>query len=339
MKLPTAVLLAAVIVLAAIPARAQWDAGGPAPMQPAQDPPPPTRAAAPQANAPNAAATAVAPTPEPEPIDVDVPTLLHESPATFERGQPLRLDVTALDHSGVATVTVHYRPGRAKAYASLEMVMDERGHYKASVLPAAMAEPWLDYYVEAFDLKGNGPARLGSPEDPMRLRSYLAAAAPVTTAGGPTRLALVFAAASVLGIGVLRLRDRHARGRAADHVFWTRTLLPLLGLHGPAFTKAVTELSERPLWHPVYGERQFSRTQILARVDRIKQIRLDQLIERVEKYDANRLVDPPRPEPSQAAAPGAVPGVQAVPPVLLAPARARRELTLVAGSTHREGQG
>jgi hypothetical protein len=97
---------------------------------------------------------------------------------------------------------------------------------------------------------------------------------------------LLLACFAVAG-AVLYVRDRRERARAADEVFWVRTLLPVLGLKGSAFTQAVTKLAAGPLLHPVLGARRYSRRDILRQAERVRRMRLDRLVERADKYQAH----------------------------------------------------
>ncbi len=99
--------------------------------------------------------------------DVDPPVIFHKPPAAAIVGQPLEIVAEIKDPSGVFGPTLYYRkPGTAK-FASA--AMNEAGGKFSATIPATAVTGDLDYFIEAFDNEGNGPARKGTPEKPLKV--------------------------------------------------------------------------------------------------------------------------------------------------------------------------
>jgi hypothetical protein len=98
--------------------------------------------------------------------DRAVPELEVEAPGSAPAGRDLELKVRATDPSGVGGVTIHVdgTPPRPIPLATAD------GRTWTGVVPGPLvAEPGLDLWITAFDLKGNGPAEWGTPGSPRRI--------------------------------------------------------------------------------------------------------------------------------------------------------------------------
>jgi hypothetical protein len=103
--------------------------------------------------------------------DGEPPQLAHQSPAPGIRGKPLNVAAHATDANGVFGPVLYVRkkgmgPGD---YVQLKMVASKivPGDYAVDVPPALTNVEALEYYIEAWDMAGNGPSRAGSAEQPL----------------------------------------------------------------------------------------------------------------------------------------------------------------------------
>src|SRR2546428_225577 len=137
----------------------------------------------------SSAPAAAAPAPEPQvPDDGEPPQLTHQFVAAGVRGKPLTIAAHAIDANGVfgPILSVRKKGLGAGDYVPIKMapskIVPGDKEYKAlpmgniggddytATIPAAMTTSDLEYYVEAFDQYGNGPARSGAPNVPYALR-------------------------------------------------------------------------------------------------------------------------------------------------------------------------
>jgi hypothetical protein len=81
-------------------------------------------------------------------------------------GIPVDFLVEANDPSGVAAVRVQYRVRGGKTWGVLPLTPSSPTQFSGSLPPLAALPPGIEYFVEAWDRAGNGPARLGSADKP-----------------------------------------------------------------------------------------------------------------------------------------------------------------------------
>lgn len=137
---------------------------------------------------PAAAQPAQAAVPElPVPDDGEAPQLTHEPVASGVRGKPLGIAAKALDANGVYGPVLYVRKQGLGAddYVPIRMIASKivPGDYAVDVPAALTHVDGLEYYIEAWDMAGNGPARVGSAEQPLAVRideEKKPAAAPTT---------------------------------------------------------------------------------------------------------------------------------------------------------------
>lgn len=99
--------------------------------------------------------------------DVTPPELaLVREPRPESDGGPFVVEARIRDASGVFAPAVLWRlPGTTRF---VDVALEERGSVWRALVPAPSTAPGIEFFVEAFDLVGNGPSRIGSPEAPLR---------------------------------------------------------------------------------------------------------------------------------------------------------------------------
>jgi hypothetical protein len=110
------------------------------------------------------------------------PAITHAAVTQALRGKPVEISARLVGETGVQGATVMFRRAGEREYRSLPMGNIGADDYTATI-PASMTTTDLEYYVEAYDQYGNGPARSGSPNVPYALR--LADAGPPVAAAAP----------------------------------------------------------------------------------------------------------------------------------------------------------
>src|SRR5229473_2353182 len=107
--------------------------------------------------------------------DNDPPLLTHTPVTTAMKGKPLTITAHAFDPSGVFGPILYLRkkglPG--SEYIPMRMAASKTGaagDYALEVPAALVNVDALEYYIEAWDNAGNGPARVGSPESPLPVK-------------------------------------------------------------------------------------------------------------------------------------------------------------------------
>jgi hypothetical protein len=89
-----------------------------------------------------------------------------EAPAN----KTLTLQAVIEDESGVFEPTLYYRSAGTRKFSSASMTKTSGSAYVVTI-PAAVMATDLDYFLEAYDVHGNGPARFASSEAPQRVRA------------------------------------------------------------------------------------------------------------------------------------------------------------------------
>lgn len=93
------------------------------------------------------------------------PIITHVRIENVPLGKPVVVRARIEDESEVFAPSVYVRPVGAENYDNIPMEKVEDG-YQATI-PAEQVTRALEYFIEAFDEQGNGPAREGTPEDPI----------------------------------------------------------------------------------------------------------------------------------------------------------------------------
>ena len=120
----------------------------------------------------SSAPAAAAPAPEPQvPDDGEPPQLTHQFVAAGVRGKPLTIAAHAIDANGVfgPILSVRKKGLGAGDYVPIKMAPSKivPGDYSVDVPAALTNVDALEYYIEAWDIAGNGPARAGSADQPI----------------------------------------------------------------------------------------------------------------------------------------------------------------------------
>jgi hypothetical protein len=105
------------------------------------------------------------------PVDTAPPRIEHTPPAACPLDAPCLIEAQITDDSGVFDPTLLFRAAGATTFerAPMQAVVGTPSLYRA-VLPAALLVAGdVEYLVEAFDVQGNGPARAGSDDAPLRI--------------------------------------------------------------------------------------------------------------------------------------------------------------------------
>ena len=98
--------------------------------------------------------------------DETPPELQTVTAFPVSEGTPLDFLVEATDPSGVAAVRVQYRVRGGKSWGVLALTPSSPTQFSGSLAGVAALPPGVEYFVEAWDRAGNGPARLGSADKP-----------------------------------------------------------------------------------------------------------------------------------------------------------------------------
>jgi hypothetical protein len=149
--------------------------------KPIDDLAPPPSAPVPVAPAPTATtviiktpAAPVAPAPEPELVpgqyDDDPPLIAHAQIKQAMHNKPLVFTAHITDPSGVFQPVLYLRKRGTGDYLPIKLIASKavQGDYAVEV-DAKLISVDLEYYIECYDNAGNGPARVGNPENPFEI--------------------------------------------------------------------------------------------------------------------------------------------------------------------------
>lgn len=111
--------------------------------------------------------------------DTKAPEILHVKIERTPQGEPLKIRARITDESEVFAPSVYVRSVGGGEFNNIEMTKVVDG-YEATVPASQMSGP-VEYFIEAFDEHGNGPARSGSPEEPTKVDVFDPATEPADT--------------------------------------------------------------------------------------------------------------------------------------------------------------
>lgn len=120
---------------------------------------------------------------ERSPVEDGAPPLIEHIPVEHvPRGSEFVIRARITDPSGVIMATLNYRlAGVNAAWHGVELVPSESeaGDF-VGVVAGSHFTGDLEYFIEAFDTFGNGPAMFGTREAPLRVRATEALHSPAT---------------------------------------------------------------------------------------------------------------------------------------------------------------
>lgn len=102
--------------------------------------------------------------------DVAPPVITHKAPAagTLPKGKPFTVSAKIVDESKFfPQVFFRYGPGAYEKPVDMRKAAGAKDIWEADVPYKGDA---VDYYIEAYDEFGNGPARAGDPDSPFRVK-------------------------------------------------------------------------------------------------------------------------------------------------------------------------
>jgi hypothetical protein len=151
------------------------------------------------------------------------PVITHVRVTQAPQGEALTIRARIEDASEVFAPSVYVRPKGARDYDNIAMrkVLDA---YEAMV-PAEQVDGDLQYFIEAFDEHGNGPAREGDPDKPIQVAVYDPAQGPpggvVVATPPPPPPKVVPPPPPVIGVEAPPPASEDEGGIASKWWFWT----------------------------------------------------------------------------------------------------------------------
>ena len=103
--------------------------------------------------------------------DTDAPAIEHVEAASTPRGEPFVVRASIRDPSGVFDPSLLYRFQGQESFQRVQLVaVPGEADVFVATIPSALltaSTPALEYFIEAYDNEGNGPATKGSAENPI----------------------------------------------------------------------------------------------------------------------------------------------------------------------------
>jgi hypothetical protein len=101
--------------------------------------------------------------------DTLAPVITHQAVREATRGQTLTVSATITDDSEIFEPTLYYRAAGTKKFQSASM--SKSGSTFSAAIPEATMKGDVEYFIEAYDAMGNGPARFASDAAPQRVKA------------------------------------------------------------------------------------------------------------------------------------------------------------------------
>ena len=100
--------------------------------------------------------------------DITAPRIVHEACEAYEIDKPVELRAKFYDESPIFDPKVIWRMASGGDWKYAEFKKDRATEVFVAKFKADYRAP-IEYFIEVFDENGNGPARLGTPEAPVKL--------------------------------------------------------------------------------------------------------------------------------------------------------------------------
>src|SRR5262245_21843381 len=97
--------------------------------------------------------------------DTTAPRVLHEVVNKGTIGQNLELRVRLQDQSEIFEPKVYFRRVGELEYNTIDLVKGPKDEW-VGLVPATFVTRDIEYFLEAYDIMGNGPSRHGGPDRP-----------------------------------------------------------------------------------------------------------------------------------------------------------------------------
>ncbi len=101
--------------------------------------------------------------------DTLMPRIVHEACSEYEKGKSFTITARFEDESQLFDPKVMFRVRADTHWRPMPFTKDTATDNFVAVLAAKDLRGPLEYFIEVFDEFGNGPARMGSPEAPIRV--------------------------------------------------------------------------------------------------------------------------------------------------------------------------
>jgi hypothetical protein len=101
--------------------------------------------------------------------DTTAPRVLHAVVQKGMIGQNVDVRVQFQDQSEIFEPKLYFRRVGELEYAAIDLVQGAKGEWIGTI-PATFVTRDVEYFLEAFDIMGNGPGRNGSPEKPHLIK-------------------------------------------------------------------------------------------------------------------------------------------------------------------------
>ncbi|MFC1610677.1 hypothetical protein ACFL6C_06955 [Myxococcota bacterium] len=102
-------------------------------------------------------------------MDTLMPRIVHEACGEFAKSQPFEIRARFEDESQLFDPKVIYRTRTDSHWKHAPFIKDARTENFVATIRAKELRGPVEYFIEVFDEYGNGPARMGSPEAPIRV--------------------------------------------------------------------------------------------------------------------------------------------------------------------------
>jgi hypothetical protein len=122
--------------------------------------------------------------------DTSPPTIVHTAVTQASSAAPLDISAEIIDESDIFEPKLHYRAVGASTYLTMSMARAKGATFVATIPESAVVTD-LEYFIEAYDSQGNGPARFGSETEPQQVKVSLVPQPPPPKAVAPDSALLV----------------------------------------------------------------------------------------------------------------------------------------------------
>ena len=167
--------------------------------------------------------------------DTSPPRIVHQVLRQAKLGHPVEIEAYIYDQTGVFEPKVYYRRVGAPSFSTAAMVLRGDDRYVA-VIPAEALSTRMQYFVEAFDLNGNGPARHGTPDAPHEISLSEVMHEPAERFDAPPESVVTSGATSPPPPVLVEARESTCAGEYAPVYckwwFWSLVSLPILAAGG-----------------------------------------------------------------------------------------------------------
>jgi hypothetical protein len=197
-----------------------------------------------------------------------LPPRIEMRPPVHTSREAITIRAKVTDQSDLRSVVIWVRQGRT-AFRAEEMALGKDGLFMTRLLHRSGSKH-VAYFVEAVDVRGNGPARAGDPAQPLEVEFFPQAFQPVQDHGPAFAGGLVLLImATFYGVKLMNRQELFDMQK----IYWFKRLTPLAHKRGHTVMRTIDRLLSHARRNKLFRGIEIARIDVLRWLNRLRQSR------------------------------------------------------------------